>query len=106
MGRIRLRPSSWPACTVHVAHNCSDSGPRLSGLAAHDRAVCLGATRARWCGMHARWWRARSAVRRLHQCWRVAGYALGATVLDSDREVAVTAVLTDAVSDGVEARPG
>jgi hypothetical protein len=56
--------------------------------------------------MHARWWRARSAVRRLHQRWRVAGYALKTAVLDSDREAAVTAVLTDPVSDGVEARPG
>jgi hypothetical protein len=28
-----------PACAAHAAHNCSGSGPRLSGAAAHDRAV-------------------------------------------------------------------
>jgi hypothetical protein len=72
VGTARLAQCTWPtigpvAAHVHdrlTAHN-GGSGPRLSGLAAHDRAAHLGAARAARAlggtactldgGLHARW---------------------------------------------------
>jgi hypothetical protein len=92
VGRIRLQPSSWPACTVHawptdtrgMAHYYAASRP-TTVAAAHDRAAGLGAVRAA---------AATSPTR------EVAGYALRVVALNSDGETAVAAVLTNVASDG------